>query len=393
MLRNKYTFLFILFPLFFTGCIDEYTPGDLYDHEGEVSVSGWLTDIPGRQLIELSVSTPLKISIPDPLKGCYVEVRDDMGNSFEYTEISDGRYAHSYAEGDVVEGRSYKLNFVTSDGNSYESEWEKMQGSALPANLRYEYDTEETNEIGGEIPGLKFYTDFEVDDDAGTPRYFKLVVMETYMFRTAYTEVLWFYNGLFGYLPVDSIRSMCYITEKVSDIYVLSTENLVSSKIDNYPLHFVGNRTQRLLNGYSPQVRVLGLSAGAYTYWKNLKEILEESGSLFETQPPASYSNIYAVDNPEEIVLGYFGASAVETTRSFVPPKVLDSYEIPVYCEPGVLPTYYFQRLERMGQGLAYFVYYPDAFTGAMVLHSVVKACFDCTTYDGSTTVKPDYWE
>lgn len=387
---TKYTSLVLLFLSLFSSCIEEYTPVNLYDHQGDLSFSGWLTDLPGKQEMYIRISTPLNINIPDPLPGCHVEVQDDLGNSFVYAEVRDGKYVHEFEEGDVEAGRLYKVLFITPEGKSYESDWEKMCPSAEPGEFQYDYAQKDTREIGVQLPGLQFSVDFEADGARDTV-YYKLEVWETWKFRTAYTHAVWFNNGFLGDMPDDSIRPLCYVTDKVPDIFLISTDKLLDNTLEDYPLHFVGNNSQRLLGGYSPELRVYGLSEGAYRYWKNLREIMEESGSLFESQPPVYHSNVYSVDDPDEVVLGYFGASEIKKKRIFIPPKILDHYEIPLYCEPGIVPSLYFQRLFRFGKGIVYFVYYPDPLTGS--LHFAIKSCFDCTALEGSTIEKPDFWE
>ncbi len=372
------------------GCIEDYNPGSVYDHEGSVSVSGWITDVPGKQLISLSVSTPLSIAIRDPLTGCNVEVHDDEGMVFNYTETSDGNYSYTFAENEVQTGRAYKLVFVTPEGRVYESDFEEMSPAPEPKNIYYESEIMDTREIGEEISGLRFYTDF--DDAGGETSYYKLEIWETYEFHTRFQEVYWMYNGVFGDLPIDSLVSVCYITEKVNDIFLISGKNLLENKVDNFPLNFVSNQTQRLRYGYSPELRILGLSEAAYTYWNSQKEILEESGGLFEKQPPSAVGNIYSLDDPAEKVIGYFGASGVKSTRIFLPENILPQYDIQQYCEPAPMPDFYMQRLRRMGQGFAFFVYYPDQ-NGVETLHIVTKPCFNCLAFDGSTDEKPEYWE
>jgi len=390
MQRNRV--LTLLFPLLILllGCIEEYNRGNLYDHEGSIAVSGWINDVPGKQVISISRATPLSISIRDPLTNCNVEVHDNMGNIFLFSEITKGNYSYTFTENEVQVGRKYKLVFVTQEGKVYESDFEEMLAAPAPKNIYYRFDTVDTRIIGEEVIGLRFYTDF--DDAGGETGYYKLEVWETYEFHTRFQEVFWMNNGVFDDLPTDSLVSICYITEKTDDIFLISGKNLNENTIDNFPLNFVSNKTQRLRYGYSPELRILGLSKKAYTYWNNQKKILEESGGLFETQPPSAIGNIFSLDDPGENVIGYFGASGVRSTRIFVPRNILPDYEVQQYCEPSPMPDFYMQRLQRMGKGYAFFVNYPNEY-GVETLHIVSKPCFNCLSFDGSTDEKPYYWD
>jgi hypothetical protein len=390
MRLNKPQSIILLIIFFFSSCIEEYDPGDIYDHDASLSVSGWITDVPGRQVVSLYLSTPINISIPHALTGGHVEVEDDQGNVFIYNEVSRGDYAHIYNEGDIQTGRSYKLRIITPEGTIYESEFEPVLPAPPIENINYEKTFVDTREIGVELPGLKFYTDFNAEGDYA--EFFKLDVYETYEFHTMFTEVYWLRRGVLALLPQDSIRRICYRTEKVSDIKLITTRSLAEKKIPDFPLHFVDNQSQRLQNGYSPELRLLSLTETAHQYWENQKRILEESGGLFESQPPATVGNIYNIEDPDEKVLGFFGASSVSKTRIYIPKGIINEFDIEPYCIPAPVSGYTLQQLYRNWQKTTYMIYYPDQ-NGALTLHIVKKDCYDCTAYPLSTTEKPEYWE
>ncbi len=374
----------------FSSCVEEFDLGNIYDHEGNVAVSGWVTDLPGKQVINLSLSTPLSMRIKNPLTNCLVEVHDNEGNVFKYDETVAGKYVRIFEEGEVRTDNSYKLIFVTPEGMRYESEYERILPVPPVGELRYEQELMDTREIGVKTRGLRFYID--IDAGADYTEYFKVDIIETYKFHTYTQDVYWFHNGVISEIPPDSVRPECYITKKASGIFLAGTKNLAEKKLPDFPLHFVSNQTQRLLHGYSPEVRLMSLSAAAHNYWDNQRSILEESGGLFEIQPPVVSGNIYNTDNPEEKVLGYFGASSVTTTRIFIHKGTMEDFDIEPYCEPAIIPSFGLQRLYRMGQGVRYFTY---AYTpeGAWTLHYISRDCFDCTVFDGSTIEKPEFWE
>jgi hypothetical protein len=372
------------------GCIEEYDTGSIYEHEGDIAVSGWITDEPGLQEIKLSLSVPLQKQVPTVVEDCFVQVEDDLGNTYTYQEFSPGRYFHRFNEGDISAGRSYQLTFVTPEGKRYASDFEEMLLSPEAGEIYYEFENMETEVPGEVVPGLQFYTRFNADGEFS--EFYKIEVLETYEFHTAFQEIFWLHDGAFGSLPDDSLRPVCYLTEKVSDIFLFSGTYLDVNQIDRYPLHFVSNRTQKLLNGYSPELRILALTGEAHNYWKNQQKILQESGGLFESQPPTIQGNIYCLDDPDEQVLGYFGASTVTGNRIYIPSGILDQYSIQRYCEPTPIDGLYYQRLVRIGTGTTFFIYFIDP-NGVFRLHIVTKKCFDCTAFPYSTTMKPEYWE
>jgi hypothetical protein len=293
-------------------------------------------------------------------------------------------------EGDLVEGRNYQLYFRAQGYGTYESDFQTLRKSSEPGEIGYEFENIETDLIGEEIPGLKFYADVSLDPS--NTIYYKFDILETYKFRTAYDEIFVIRNGVMSDLPADSLNQVCYITERNPGIYLLSGKNLGDIELERFPLHFVSNRQPHLLLGYSMELRIMTLSEEAYNYWNNQKNVLEESGGLFETQPPSNITNIYNIDDNEEQVLGFFGVSSVSSSRIFIQERILDEYEVLPYCEPTPVDGNYLTRLFRFGKGVAYFVFMPDS-QGVPRYHVIIRSCFDCTVFKGSTTEIPDFWE
>ncbi len=58
-------------------------------------------------------------------------------------------------------------------------------------------------------------------------------------------------------------------------------------------------------------VEQYSLSAEAFEYWNQVKKQQQNTGSIFDSTPAQIKGNIYRTDNPAEVALGYFGASAV----------------------------------------------------------------------------------
>lgn len=382
MLQIKKYLLYILF-IFLASCLEEYDPGKLADHEEKLSISGWLTDLPEEQVISVHLSTPINISIPNSLPGCHVEVQDDQGNLFTYTEKERGKYFHKYSEGDVQPGRAYRLRIITPDGETYESDYEEMKKVPAVDTFYYKEEYEETREIGVRVPGLKFYTDFSSGEEYA--QYFKYDVWATYEFHTYINSNLhWSYYGQIELAPEEYIKSVCYITEKISDINLVNTQNLTEKRIPGLPLYFVDNRSQRLYYGYSAELRLLSITESSFRYWEKQKQILEESGDLFEKQPPDVEGNIHNIYKPDEEVFGFFGVSSVSSKRIFVPQGIIRNFDIEPYCIPSEM------EMSKLSPRRIVFLVQQAGSEGWFYVET---ECFDCTVYDRSTVQKPDFWQ
>ncbi|HSJ68058.1 MAG TPA: DUF4249 domain-containing protein [Anditalea sp.] len=71
-------------------------------------------------------------------------------------------------------------------------------------------------------------------------------------------------------------------------------------------------------------VRQLSVNRETYRYWEKIKIITNNQGSLFDTPPAPVLGNIKNINNPEEVVLGYFEVaketvSRIYTTREDFP--------------------------------------------------------------------------
>ena len=114
----------------------------------------------------------------------------------------------------------------------------------------------------------------------------------------------------------------------------------------------------------------------------------QESGGLYETQPLQIRGNVYNINDPEELVLGFFNVSSSSEKRIFVDAQselgfpridcILDTIYSMDEIPPPVYYPVYMRSLSQFGVGPPYGV-------GRGI-------CFDCTSL-GGTTVKPDFWK
>jgi hypothetical protein len=137
---------------------------------------------------------------------------------------------------------------------------------------------------------------------------------------------------------------------------------------------------------YSLLVKQYSLTEAAYTYWNNLRKNNSEVTDIFGKQPAIVNGNIYNVNDSLELVLGYFGVSAVTIKRILVPSVTEFHFNEVSFChvtkpaegpEPDYDPLYWAQGLDEYGEP---FWGYADS------------ECFICTLL-GGTTQKPPYWD
>ena len=149
-------------------------------------------------------------------------------------------------------------------------------------------------------------------DDSDQTRYYRWEWIETWEIITPITS---------SFYP-DEAR--CWQTAGTGMISIGTSEHLIHDVIEDYPIYFVSTETNKLRIKYSVLVNQYSLSREAYSYWKNLQDITQNTGTLFDPTPAMVTGNISNTSNPEIPVLGIFQASALKQERIFI-----DRAEIP----------------------------------------------------------------
>lgn len=372
--------------ILFAGCIDPFTPS-INESQNLLVIDAQLTNQEGYQTIRISRSTPYDDPHFDPELNCHVAVLDDMGNIYRFTESSEGVYTLWIPAGTIVRDRKYKVSVVTWEEKQYESDYDMLAADCPPIDtVYYEMETRGTSDPDQPMNGIRFYADVEPFDDLN--RKLRWELTETWEYWAGY-PIQYYYDGFDLHTmsnPTQFYR--CWKTIGVSEIFMINTEYLTTNKIRKFPLHYVSERSNRLKIKYSLQVRLHSLSDRTYDYWLNLMTQRQETGGLYETQPPQVMGNIHNINDPEERVLGYFSVSSVSEKRIFVDEQFpfhypghgcrLDTVEVyQLRNLPGPYPIYMIS-VNPMGQGSPYGV-------GDGI-------CFDCREA-GGTTIPPSFWK
>ncbi len=369
-------------------CIEPYIPENQNDFVPKIVVDGLITDEKEEQTIKLSYTSNIDTLAFEPLSGCFVEVFDDVGNSYSFWEIYPGNYVGSIPSVNLIPNRSFKLHFILNNGEEYESDFQKLHSSPTVDLIHYEIDNKETSDPEISHPGVQFYYDFKAPEDY--ERYYRLVVEETWEHHATYPISI-FYSGGFQKIKPDSSLFFCYQSNTINDIFLISTSGFVKNEFKNYQLHFVDNQTQRLSHKYSFRIKQYSISKEAYEFWLNLEKNNQQNGGLFETQPAIVAGNIKQINFPEKQVLGFFGVSSVSEKRIFI----TDLQDFPFFhdynCIASKANIDFWPYTTDPSEWPIYFLNLFDSESGTTVLGIAPPECFDCTK-SGGTTHKPYYW-
>lgn len=74
---------------------------------------------------------------------------------------------------------------------------------------------------------------------------------------------------------------------------------------------------QSFLSRHFFNVRQLSVSKDSYEYWRRVRELVNNTGSVFDSPPAPIRGNLYNVNDPEEVVLGYFEVAKAKVSRIY----------------------------------------------------------------------------
>jgi hypothetical protein len=385
MHRNKIIIVVAVLTLWLTSCIKSYEPVIESKDASKYVVSGQVST--GDQVQRVNISMTSSIGKPKyiPVTNCSVTIFDDKGNAYPASDTEDGNYMFYVPETAQVAGSRFKVIIVTQDGDSIVSDFDQMQNCPDVDSVYYIVKKLPTANPEKFVHGIQFYVNLNAENT--NCRNYRWDATETWEYHSTWPRE-WYYDGEIHHIwPPDYSRMVCWRTALVQSIFTLSTQNLGENKYTLFPLHYVDNYySPRLVYGYSLLIRQYALSEEAYTYWDKLRINSSEQGGLYEKQPLAIKGNMHDITNPDQLVLGFFGASAVKSKRIFVQnvPDLILEYD--PACVPSVPLKKGFADIDPRD--------YPAYMYGdvsGFQMRVLDTECVDCLSV-GGTTVKPDFW-
>ncbi len=399
-LKYKYHFPAIIsIVFFFTGCISPYEP-DFKGEEGLLVVDGSLIKGNETQVVVISKTSPITLPEYLPVENCNVRITDNNGTEFVFDEESPGKYVAHIDDALLSYDNQYKLSFTTSTGDVYESNFQELLETAAVDSIygirefHYSPKTEaETNS------GLQFYVDLDAPVQAS--RFYRWVLEETW--ESFLEKSIWgVYDGqtIERFYPADSLQH-CWKTKDVAGLYSASTVQLSANRIKKVPLHFVESSSEKLFVTYCATIKQYALNAEAYDYWYEKERELKESGNIYAIQPSQPKSNIHNINNPDELVMGFFWVSSFTIKRVFVkkpdpePMKFVMCSSLGAYCES----EDFNDVVESINVAMTTFanllteppLYITRQFGTQYSVH-LSPQCVDCRVLGGDNR-KPEFWE
>lgn len=322
------------------------------DEIGPYIVEGLITQGKGPHRVQVSRVTPIGIrrNIPALLDEIWIE------NNHNQTEalvpLGEGIFE---LQGNVIEGiigDEYRLHFRTTDNQTYISAWEKLLPVSKIDSLYFERAFEDRFTDEGYLVGKNF---LDIYADV------KLTTLPESPFMRWETERWWLLNEFIRPSPPSKA---CYVKDPLLNNNRIQLFDGRGGNNGIWKRQLIGSveadfrfyeKTYINLHQYS-------LTSAAFAYWQKLDQVVNQSGDIFDTPPAAIPGNVHHVSKADELVLGYFGASAVDT------------FHLPIFR-----------------QDLGIRVNWICSLPGISTRYSF-HPCFECRVIPNSIIERPDYW-
>ena len=291
-------------------CVTEYQP-DTISIPPSLVVEGQITDQPGPYTVKLTRTANYSIRSLNLLEtGATVSIEDNQGNKETLKEqAGGGTYATSATGIRGVAGRSYKLIIQTKTGKRYESDVEVLTASPPITKLYAEYRNEPVPNTTVRKQGWDVYLDSK--DPETTGNYYRWVWT-----HYEHIDVCQVIQARDGSLSGRNCCSECWDIVRCYDcINVSSDVNINGQAISRQLIMQVPyTSTYR----YYVEVQQQAISKGAYAFWKSVRQLVNNTGGLFDAAPTSVQGNLRCVSDPQELVYGYFGATGIAEQYIYV---------------------------------------------------------------------------
>lgn len=389
--------IFLLLIISVSTCIDPFYL-ELHDYESLLVIEGMITDERASHTIKLSRTFQNEDTPPVMVNGAEVSVHDETGGIAQFQEFEPGIYKSDSTQFiGRVEG-SYTLYIKTEDGLEFRSEECTM--TAVPGidSLYYEVDSEFFDHGTVEGQGIRIFLDVENREEAC--QYFRWDYEEVWKFYVPH-PIEDRYTGPHEFESIPVENHICWGHSLSKEILIHSaTEKKNSDQISRKQLLFIASgRSNRLQWQYYIHVRQYSISLQEFEYWKNLKELTESTGGLFEKQPFPTLGNIRCINNEHEKVLGYFQVSAKKSVEMYISHSQIKELDIPSYEYPCKiihvarenLYDLYYRVL--LNQGYLFYKYgqYDAWGKTQFAFFFTDPECADCSLTGDPE--RPDFWE
>lgn len=269
--------------------------------------------------------------------GFSVYIEDENGFKLPLAEVQPGYYKPDstvivappgFFNRGII-GSRYRLVAKSPEGKEYNSEWEVLNSSAPIDSLFCKYDEELVQTFSSGtgyreqlVPGMSILNNLRANGHASFYKYEFDIVYQSLNYYTPL--MLQFYavrpesSAKFNFISL--LNANPYSNKEVMEnkVYFLPLDRLDHRVvIDSIELDYLGR--PRFLDreivftqkGFLIQIRQYSLSQKGFEFWDAIYKQGNATGQVFDPVVSQAFGNMTSKNDSSEMVLGYFGASAI----------------------------------------------------------------------------------
>ena len=257
------------------------------------------------------------------------------------------------------------------------------------------YTNSPSTEDAGTEEGIQFFINSSSSNPDAEIINIRVTFEEDYEVRMPHASP-YVYSPETGIIDREQSIQICYQNVKSNELLIGSTSGQSDNVLLDFPVRLVRPEEPQLRFRYALTLKQYSISPQAFRYYQDLKENNESAGGFSDRQKGSIVGNIVNVNDPEEIVLGYFEVANFTETRQFFTPSI--------WREDGFFPEDLFRSCEYsrvadsvltedVQKGLVNFngVNIHAISTSGTIVVLMPERCSDCRFY-GSLD-KPDFWD
>ncbi|MCF6222156.1 MAG: DUF4249 domain-containing protein [Flavobacteriaceae bacterium] len=399
--KTIYIIFISLLSVFVFSCTELIDIDDQLSFEDVIVIEASITNEYKYQKIILSRTFRFEDEGPKAESNASVNIIDSANNTYIFTENDPGVY-FSTTKFEAVSNVDYQLFITLNDGKEYATTNKQLSNTTQIDNL---YASRETNSIGSEVMSV-FVDSYDANRNSN---YYRYEYEETYKIvapNWVNQDFIILTNDdgnilpLPGLVPRSNDEKVCYNTVLSNAITQISTTDLAEDRVSKFSVRNIPIDDAIISHRYSILVKQYVQSLEAYTYYNILNQLSGSSSLFSQIQPGFINSNIYALDNKNEKVLGFFELTSVSEKRLFFnytdffpsatfPQYFVDCEEIAPVLVKGAPPR--FPLIEAIQEEqVVYWEENINAPVNEGPFLVVPTACGHCTAL--GTSEKPEFW-
>lgn len=353
-MRRATIYTFLIAVLSIVGCLDPFTFEGL-EQDTSIVVDGQLQPNDGPHTIRVSKVLEFGDKFFDPISGAIARLNHN-GRLYDYEELSPG--VHIIPAG-IVSPQEGDICFVElrmPTGEMISSSPDVMPGSNDLKEVNAVFNTESVTDKFGINRRQRI---LEVSINAEFP---KIDQGEEFFLRYGIEE-----DYSYPEVPCGGLHQpkTCYLNiPAFSKDFTLFNSALSSkSRVDSLLLYKKQDLSSVEFRGrHYFSVYQYTITEGAYEYWLRVKEVTNQSGTVFDKPPAAVIGNLTNETDPSRPVLGQFELASVSIARTFV------------------LPFEYFAGASDQDR------------CGPFLRRSWPSSCCNCLDIQNATTIRPPWF-